>query len=136
MSSSKAARRASGEDVTSMKKRMEMPRRGRDCRNWRRMLRRLVPPTSEKVIVSPFLLMRTSSTRGRLANGWRGIVETCAVIIEGRGDNEKPTNKATCRFDVKELPRLHPVEKRRLARAAEAEEETSGRWRGVFAGRA
>lgn len=83
MSSSKAARRASGEEVTSMKKRMEIPRRGRDCRNWRRMLRRLVPPTSEKVIVSPFLLMRTSSTGGRLVNGWRGTVGTCVVITGG-----------------------------------------------------
>lgn len=81
MSSSKAARRASGDEVTSMKKRMEMPRRGRDCRNWRRMLRRLAPPTSEKVIVSPFLLIRTSSTKGGLANGSRGIVETCVVVI-------------------------------------------------------
>lgn len=51
-------------------------------------------------------------------------------------DNGKPTNEAIGRFDVKELPRLHPVEKRRLARATEAEEETSRRWRGVLTGRA
>lgn len=90
------------------------------------MLRRSVPPTSEKVMVSPFLLMRISST-GSVRFVLVGNRRHKLHHIDKSEKRHQPkacdrwggqTNEAAGRLDIEELSRFYPIEKCCLPRTA------------------
>lgn len=59
------------------------------------------------------------------------VVLQYSISMKAAVDGEH-TNESVSGLDVKELASFYLVEKRRLARTTEAEEETPGWLRGVF----